>query len=81
VGYIFNIVARDDKAAEQQKFPSPGSKILNKASGVVKAFLDRDDVGGNGLMQARALTRAVQYAQANDRLGDVQIWDPQKGVG
>jgi hypothetical protein len=79
VACILEIVARGDKVAEQLGYSGHGFEILSKASGVVKAFLDRDETGKQGLMGARALTRAMQYDRENDRLGDVQIWDPQSG--
>jgi hypothetical protein len=31
-----------------------------------------------GVAQARALTRTIQYAHVNGKLQDVQIWDPQR---
>lgn len=78
VGYIFDIVHGADKAAEHLKLQSQGSKILNKASDLLKEFLEHDNTGMQGLMQTRALTRSVQYAHAKGKLQDVQVWNPQK---
>ena len=78
VGYIFDIVHRADKAAEHLKLQYHGSKILNKASDLLKEFLEHDNTGMQGLMQTRALTRIVQYAHAKGKLQDVQVWNPQK---
>lgn len=78
VGYIFNMVVDTNFAAEQLKLQYHGSKILHKASGILKEFLERDNTSMKGLMQARALTRIVQYAHESGQLQNVQIWDPQK---
>ena len=73
-----DIVHGSGKAAEHFKLPYHGSKILSKASDVLKDFLERDNTGMQGLMQTRALTRTVQYAHANGKLQNVQVWNPQK---
>lgn len=73
VGYVFDIVHAADKAAEHLKPQDQGSKILNKASDILKEFLKRGNTGSKGLVQARALTRSVQYAHANGKLRDVQV--------
>lgn len=78
IGYIFNIVRDTEIAAAQLKLPAHGSKVLSKASDVVKAFLENGNAGRRGLTQARMLTRAVQYAYAHDQLESVQIFDPQR---
>jgi hypothetical protein len=78
VGYIFEIVHGADKAAERLQLPYHGSKILNKASDVLKAYLEKDNTGLQGVAQTKALTRTIQYAHANKKLQDVQIWDPQR---
>jgi hypothetical protein len=78
VGYIFEIVHGADKAAERLNLPCHGSKILNKASDVLKAYLEKNNTGMQGVAQARAVTRTIQYAHANGKLQDVQIWDPQR---
>jgi hypothetical protein len=71
VAYILDIVKRTAAVGES-------SKALSQATAVVKAFLDQGETGKHGLMQTRALTRAVQYARENDRMESVQIWDPQR---
>jgi hypothetical protein len=63
VASIFEIVARGDKAGKLGEYFGHDGKILNRASAVVRAFLDREDAGKHGLVQARAPTRAVQYAR------------------
>ena len=78
VGYIFEIVHGEDKAPESLKLQHHGSKILNKASDIVKEFLEYGNTGMKGLMQARALTRSVQYAHANGKLQDLEVWNPLK---
>jgi hypothetical protein len=78
VGYIFEIIYFADKAAESLNLRAYGSKILNKASDILKNFLERDNTGMQGLMKARALTRTVQYTHENGNLQDVQVWNPQK---
>lgn len=79
VVHIFDIVARIAKAAEQSKISDYNVDTLNKASGVVKAFLEQEGAISRGLMGARELMRAVQYARENGRgMESVQIWDPQR---
>jgi hypothetical protein len=79
VANIFDIVARIAKAAEQSKISSYKVDILNRVSGVLKAVLEQEGASSRGLMGARELTRAVQYARENGRgMESVQIWDPQR---
>jgi hypothetical protein len=79
VANIFDIVARIAKAAEQSKISSYKVDILNRVSDVVEAFLEQDSASSRGLVGARDLTRAVQYARENGRgVESVQIWDPQR---
>jgi hypothetical protein len=78
VALIFEIVARGVEEAGQLKLSGYSFVILNKVSGVVKEFLEREDTSSRGLMGARSATRAVQYARENGRsMESVQIWDPQ----
>lgn len=78
IGYIFEIVYDAGKAAERLNLPYHDSKILHKASDTLKAFLEEGERGRLGLAQARFLTRTVQYAHANGKMENVQIWNPQK---
>lgn len=78
VGYIFDIVHGADKAAEHLELQNHGSKILSKASDILKEFLETENTGMKGLMQARALTRSVQWAHEKGKLQDVQMWNPMK---
>lgn len=77
VGYILEVVSTGDKVAEKLKLSGQGGKVLYKAAGVLEAFLKRDNNGMRGLMQARALTRAGQYAEENNELDSLQIWNPR----
>lgn len=78
VGYIFDIVHGADKAAEHLELQNHSSKILSKASDILKEFLETENTGMKGLMQARALTRSVQWAHEKGKLQDLQVRNPMK---
>ena len=43
-----------------------------------RSSFERGNAGTRGLTQARVLTKSVQYAHANGKLQDVQVWNPMK---
>lgn len=78
VGYIFEIMSDAEKVgAERLEIPAHGSKVLSKASDVLKAFLQNDKTSMDVLSQAKRRTRAVQYALRHGELASVRIWNPQ----
>ena len=77
VGYIFDLVAGGIRDTEHPSITENGSRILYKVSDVVQEFLEMGETGIHGLMKARAWTRAVLWGVLNDRMDNVQVWDPQ----
>jgi hypothetical protein len=80
IGFVFEAVSGNDRAAEKLNTAKSGSKILEKASVIVHKFLDEDHRGVQGVTDAKAYTRRVDYLYERDALDQLQAWDPQRSA-